>query len=262
MQWAPLILFWQFIVGERTVPDTECYVQFLSNPTITFCTAIAAFYLPVAIMLVLYWQISRASKSRVKTGNCEPSGLNKEVGNNLPTPDEDDDEETQGTDWGQDGEASHAAGEVGGREAEDFKSRQGERGPMHSGASGTAEAVRQHAHPPAHAGHKGNPAAQAIDTVTKQPPKRKVAPSREKKVTRTIMAILVALRGDVDALSRHGAPQHFLLQLRPQRVVDHWLLALLHQQHDQPSLLRPLQRHLQKDLQTPAALPVQEHSLR
>lgn len=25
--WAPAILFWQFIVGQRTVPPGECYIQ-------------------------------------------------------------------------------------------------------------------------------------------------------------------------------------------------------------------------------------------
>ncbi|CAL8308710.1 unnamed protein product [Merluccius merluccius] len=63
--WAPAILFWQFIVGERTVPSGECYIQFLSNPAVTFGTAIAAFYLPVVIMTVLYIHISLASRSRV-----------------------------------------------------------------------------------------------------------------------------------------------------------------------------------------------------
>ncbi|XP_023695547.1 muscarinic acetylcholine receptor M4-like [Paramormyrops kingsleyae] len=64
--WAPAILFWQFIVGERTVPEGECYIQFLSNPVVTFGTAIAAFYLPVIIMTILYIHISLASRSRVR----------------------------------------------------------------------------------------------------------------------------------------------------------------------------------------------------
>ncbi|XP_060767977.1 muscarinic acetylcholine receptor M4 [Neoarius graeffei] len=63
--WAPAILFWQFIVGERTVEPEACYIQFLSNPVVTFGTAIAAFYLPVIIMTVLYIHISLASRSRV-----------------------------------------------------------------------------------------------------------------------------------------------------------------------------------------------------
>ncbi|KAL2102667.1 hypothetical protein ACEWY4_001835 [Coilia grayii] len=75
--WAPAILFWQFIVGGRTVPDKECYIQFFSNAAVTFGTAIAAFYLPVIIMIVLYWEISRASKSRVKKDNRKPSSSNQ-----------------------------------------------------------------------------------------------------------------------------------------------------------------------------------------
>ncbi|XP_055486969.1 muscarinic acetylcholine receptor M2-like [Leucoraja erinacea] len=70
--WAPAILFWQFIVGERNVPQGECHVQFLSNPVVTFGTAIAAFYLPVIIMAILYVHISRASKSRIQKDEREP----------------------------------------------------------------------------------------------------------------------------------------------------------------------------------------------
>lgn len=73
--WAPAILFWQFIVGGRTVPPGECYIQFFSNPAVTFGTAIAAFYLPVAIMIHLYWRISRASRSRVRKDSRKTSGI-------------------------------------------------------------------------------------------------------------------------------------------------------------------------------------------
>lgn len=64
--WAPAILFWQYFVGERTVPAGECSIQFLSEPIITFCTAIAAFYLPVTIMTVLYWRIYKETENRSK----------------------------------------------------------------------------------------------------------------------------------------------------------------------------------------------------
>lgn len=63
----------------------------------------------------------------------------------------------------------------------------------------------------------------------------------------------------VDAVQRDGAHHHVLLHLHPQLAVDHRLLAVLHQQHRQPSLLRPLQHHLQEYLQAPASVPVQEH---
>ncbi|XP_077425068.1 muscarinic acetylcholine receptor M2-like isoform X2 [Vanacampus margaritifer] len=72
--WAPAILFWQFIVGGRTVPPGECYIQFFSNPAVTFGTAITAFYLPVAIMIYLYWRISRASRSRMPRDSRKTSG--------------------------------------------------------------------------------------------------------------------------------------------------------------------------------------------
>ncbi|XP_020389138.2 muscarinic acetylcholine receptor M2-like [Rhincodon typus] len=62
--WAPAILFWQLVVGERAVQEGECYVQLFSIPAVTFCTSVMAFYLPVTIMVVLYVKISRASKSR------------------------------------------------------------------------------------------------------------------------------------------------------------------------------------------------------
>ncbi|XP_020494809.1 muscarinic acetylcholine receptor M3 [Labrus bergylta] len=64
--WAPAILLWQYFEGERTVPPNQCYIQFLTEPTITFCTAIAAFYLPVTIMSVLYWRIYKETQNRSK----------------------------------------------------------------------------------------------------------------------------------------------------------------------------------------------------
>ncbi|XP_028325332.1 muscarinic acetylcholine receptor M3 isoform X2 [Gouania willdenowi] len=64
--WAPAILLWQYFEGERTVPSNECYIQFLSEPIITFCTAMAAFYLPVTIMSILYWRIYKETQNRSK----------------------------------------------------------------------------------------------------------------------------------------------------------------------------------------------------
>ncbi|XP_060706672.1 muscarinic acetylcholine receptor M2-like [Hemiscyllium ocellatum] len=66
IMWAPSILLWQFIVGERTVHEGQCYIQFLSNPVVSLAILIVAFYLPAFIMIVLYVCISHASKSRIK----------------------------------------------------------------------------------------------------------------------------------------------------------------------------------------------------
>ncbi|XP_043915105.1 muscarinic acetylcholine receptor M3 [Protopterus annectens] len=64
--WAPAILFWQYFEGNRTVPPGKCYIQFLTEPIITFGTAIAAFYLPVTIMTILYWRIYKETEKRTK----------------------------------------------------------------------------------------------------------------------------------------------------------------------------------------------------
>uniref|UniRef100_UPI00358E6516 muscarinic acetylcholine receptor M1-like n=2 Tax=Myxine glutinosa TaxID=7769 RepID=UPI00358E6516 len=64
--WAPAILFWQYIMGKRTVPAGECRIQFFSEPIITFCTAVAAFYLPVSIMAAIYWRIYREIENRTR----------------------------------------------------------------------------------------------------------------------------------------------------------------------------------------------------
>ncbi|XP_072277516.1 muscarinic acetylcholine receptor M1 [Pyxicephalus adspersus] len=80
--WAPAILCWQYIVGERTVEPGACYIQFLSEPTITFGTAIAAFYLPVTIMIILYWRIYRETENRSR----ELAGLQGSETENIVRP--------------------------------------------------------------------------------------------------------------------------------------------------------------------------------
>ncbi|KAJ8245520.1 hypothetical protein GJAV_G00271600 [Gymnothorax javanicus] len=170
--WGPPILFWQFIVGERTVPEGECYIQFLSNATIIFLTAIGSFYLPVTIMILLYWQISRASKSHVQKGKCKlkrdnPSSI--EVGNHITMPCDGSNVKTYRIERSQNG----GTGDFGEEEPS---------APVHPERNEIAEAP---------AGYEGNPTAHSLNTMAKQQPKKKAPPSREKKVTRTIMAILV-----------------------------------------------------------------------
>lgn len=264
--WAPAILFWQFIVGGRTVPERECYIQFFSNAAVTFGTAIAAFYLPVIIMIQLYWQISRASKSRVKKENRKTSAAveavpgqvspgqrsnnanPKQINNNVPG------EEKQITDDGKlrNGLPSSTA-ETGDDSAREENCAPGEehcppeeKDSSNDSTSGSAAVSNQKddelapcaPHSPTEpsqsaprqrnkaggskltcikiktkspkgdfytptsnatveivpASERQNHVARKIVKMTKQPPdkKKKAAPSREKKVTRTIMAILVA----------------------------------------------------------------------
>ncbi|CAK9828095.1 Muscarinic acetylcholine receptor DM1 [Anthophora retusa] len=65
--WPPWIYAWPYIEGQRTVPNNACYIQFIeTNHYITFGTAIAAFYVPVTVMIILYWRIWRETKKRQK----------------------------------------------------------------------------------------------------------------------------------------------------------------------------------------------------
>lgn len=64
--WAPPILCWQYFVGKRTVPELQCQIQFFSEPVITFGTAIAAFYIPVSVMTILYCRIYKETERRTK----------------------------------------------------------------------------------------------------------------------------------------------------------------------------------------------------
>ncbi|NXC86591.1 ACM2 protein, partial [Cercotrichas coryphoeus] len=233
--WAPAILFWQFIVGGRTVPDGDCYIQFFSNPAVTFGTAIAAFYLPVIIMTVLYWQISRASKSRIKKAKKE-AAQNQETGssslvqgktvkpnnNNIPTSGDGlehskiqngkTSEETVTNNCVQEekessndstsisvvasnlkekdaGQASASQDHV---KAENSKLTcirivtKSQKGDCSAPTNTTVEIVGMDGE------EKQNSVARKIVKMTKQPAKKKPPPSREKKVTRTILAILLA----------------------------------------------------------------------
>ena len=84
--WAPAILCWQYLVGERTVPPDECQIQFLSEPTITFGTAIAAFYIPVSVMTILYCRIYRETEKRTKDlADLQGSDSVAEVEKSKPT---------------------------------------------------------------------------------------------------------------------------------------------------------------------------------
>lgn len=48
--WPPWIFAWPYIEGKRTVPETQCYIQFLeTNLYITLGTALLAFYIPVTV---------------------------------------------------------------------------------------------------------------------------------------------------------------------------------------------------------------------
>ncbi|XP_062844433.1 muscarinic acetylcholine receptor M1 [Trichomycterus rosablanca] len=69
--WAPAILFWPHAVSPPS--RDACSIPFLAEASLTCGTAIAAFYLPVSIMVVLYWRIYWEIENRA-------NGLSKFVG--------------------------------------------------------------------------------------------------------------------------------------------------------------------------------------
>uniref|UniRef100_A0A158P9J1 G_PROTEIN_RECEP_F1_2 domain-containing protein n=1 Tax=Angiostrongylus cantonensis TaxID=6313 RepID=A0A158P9J1_ANGCA len=65
--WPPWIISWPYIEGKFTVEPGICVVQFLeTNPYVTVGTAVAAFYLPVSIMIVLYSRVYYETRKRRK----------------------------------------------------------------------------------------------------------------------------------------------------------------------------------------------------
>ncbi|XP_054476568.1 muscarinic acetylcholine receptor M2-like [Anoplopoma fimbria] len=215
--WAPAILFWQFIVGGRTVPPGECYIQFFSNPAVTFGTAIAAFYLPVAIMIYLYWRISKASRSRVRRDSRKASGTS--IGE-APSHSQEEGCEGQNNCI----TTRKAQVEAKNGKEEELLQKQNGSGPCqekrtdqvdstedanHASTSkdtvapassqkdlNGAKKTNQTPSPENSTVDRQSMAARTLFKVTKQSAvakwKRKGISSREKKVTRTIMAILVA----------------------------------------------------------------------
>ena len=49
---------WPYIEGQRTVPDNDCYVQFIyTNEYMSIVTILLAFYIPVSVMIGLYVRV-------------------------------------------------------------------------------------------------------------------------------------------------------------------------------------------------------------
>ncbi|KAA8590250.1 muscarinic acetylcholine receptor M2 [Etheostoma spectabile] len=212
--WAPAILFWQFIVGGRTVPPGECYIQFFSNPAVTFGTAIAAFYLPVVIMIYLYWRISKASRSRMRRDSRKTSGTSL---GEVPSHSQEDGGESQNNCV-----TMRDAQVEPGDEKEKLQQQNGSRPcpeertdqmdskgdsnqastskdtvapeTLQKGLNGGKQ-TNQTTSPQNSAADRQSMVTRTLFKVTKQSAvakwKRKGISSREKKVTRTIMAILV-----------------------------------------------------------------------
>lgn len=184
--WAPAILFWQFIVGGRTVPPDECYIQFFSNPAVTFGTAIAAFYLPVAIMIHLYWRISKASRSRVKKDSRKTSGTSLGDGPDHSQDDRCESRNNKGRDTPE---------RPGGKEEAEQQQQQNGSGPCNNASTGQGDSARDSLHPSTSEDTTVTVASQkGSDAGTKTAPTRPPSPGNsaadgQSLMTRTLFKV-------------------------------------------------------------------------
>ncbi|XP_031163671.1 muscarinic acetylcholine receptor M4-like [Sander lucioperca] len=190
--WAPAILCWQTRGGRRVVADGECYAHLLASPVVTLATTLPSFYLPALVMVGLYCRLSAASHSRLSALQTERgtlrtsspsvrdfllkrhSWVTSDLGSDLPLNQESSISKPGGS---RKASRSHPQTVTAARHAVDEDDNK-----MEMDSSSTNEDLHRTA----------SAAFASCPSLRSQERRRRRVMARERRVTKTILAILLA----------------------------------------------------------------------
>ncbi|KAL6106144.1 chrm4 [Pungitius sinensis] len=182
--WAPAILSWQTLGGERVVPEGECHTRLLASPAVTLGTALPSFYLPALVMVALYGRLSAASRRRLSASG--PSGRDFFLKRrSLVTSDPDSDASFSQSDrTPKSGRSQKASAGPQPRGARAAARRAGYEGFLPSADTDSSSNADLH--------RRASATSSSCPSFRSQDRRRRRVMARERRVTKTILAIVLS----------------------------------------------------------------------
>ncbi|OAF64538.1 G-protein coupled receptor [Intoshia linei] len=78
------IFGWQYFVGERTVPDEKCYIQYMDNYIYTIILQIVYFWITIIMIFILYIRIYQTVVKIYKKQKKTQNDINKMLNDSIP----------------------------------------------------------------------------------------------------------------------------------------------------------------------------------
>ncbi|XP_008409647.1 muscarinic acetylcholine receptor M2-like [Poecilia reticulata] len=187
--WTPLILFWDFFEERKPVPPNYCYCQFIFNPWATFVTSILFFFLPLCVMAYLYWRIVKTSYDSSRRNSRRPSSGSLSDIVYLPniTTKQEEEEEEDEEEEEEEEDAAAEEKEMLQQHSVVFRELQVDQTDTSSKTVSASTSKGSNTLKNSSTVSCRNTNIQIIDKWRKR-----YSTSREKKVTRTIMAVMIA----------------------------------------------------------------------